>query len=92
MYLVLTNAPSAGVPSDADPLGLCCSPLYPRVMQHANEVVGISTPQSASVAMDVLVDLECTRARTRTRVIRPSRPPPLRSSFPPLSAHPSLFG
>ncbi|ETS61068.1 hypothetical protein PaG_05007 [Moesziomyces aphidis] len=64
-YVMHQFAPSAGAPSDADPLGLCCSPLYPRVMQHANEVVGISTPQSASVAMDVLVDLECTRARTR---------------------------
>ncbi|GAK62980.1 uncharacterized protein PAN0_002c1182 [Moesziomyces antarcticus] len=64
-YVMHQFAPGAGAPSDADPLGLCYSPLYPRVMQHANEVVGIRTPQSASVAMDVLVDLECTRARTR---------------------------
>ncbi|KAJ9477657.1 hypothetical protein PHBOTO_001213 [Pseudozyma hubeiensis] len=40
---------------DSDPLGLTYSPVYPRVIHHANNLVGIATPQSASVAMDVMI-------------------------------------
>ncbi|GAC97187.1 hypothetical protein PHSY_004772 [Pseudozyma hubeiensis SY62] len=40
---------------DSDPLGLTYSSVYPRVIRHANDLVGIATPQSASVAMDVMI-------------------------------------
>ncbi|KAJ1032590.1 hypothetical protein NDA16_000613 [Ustilago loliicola] len=38
---------------DTDPLGLCYFPVYPRVIHHANDLVGIPTPQSAAAAMDI---------------------------------------
>lgn len=41
--------------SDSDPLGLSYSPVYPRVIHHANHLVGIATPQSASVAIDAVL-------------------------------------
>lgn len=41
---------------DTDPLGLCYSPVYPRVIHHANDLVGIATPQSAAAAMDLVID------------------------------------
>lgn len=42
--------------TDADPLGLTHSPLYPRVIHHANHVVGIPTPATASNAMDAMIN------------------------------------
>ncbi|CBQ70485.1 conserved hypothetical protein [Sporisorium reilianum SRZ2] len=42
--------------SDADPLGLAYSPLYPRVVHHANHLVGIATPPTASRAMDAIIN------------------------------------
>lgn len=38
-----------------DPLGLAYSSLYPRVVHHANHLVGIATPQTASIAMDAII-------------------------------------
>lgn len=45
----------------SDPTGLCRSPLYPRVIHHANEVVGMPTPQTPTAALDVLIDLKVNR-------------------------------
>uniref|UniRef100_V5ETE5 Uncharacterized protein n=2 Tax=Kalmanozyma brasiliensis (strain GHG001) TaxID=1365824 RepID=V5ETE5_KALBG len=42
--------------SDADPLGLTHSELYPRVIHHANHLVGIATPRTASTAMDAIIN------------------------------------
>ncbi len=42
--------------TDADPLGLTHSRLYPRVIHHANHVVGIPTPATASNAMDAMIN------------------------------------
>lgn len=41
----------------SDPTALCSSPLYPRVIHHANDVVGISTPKTPSVALDIMIDI-----------------------------------
>ncbi|SOV06425.1 uncharacterized protein UDID_01637 [Ustilago sp. UG-2017a] len=49
---------------DADPLGLCYSPVYPRVIHHANDLVGIPTPHSAAAAMDIVIN-SAAKARSR---------------------------
>ncbi|SPO22610.1 uncharacterized protein UTRI_01288 [Ustilago trichophora] len=41
---------------DTDPLGLAYSPIYPRVIHHANDLVGIKTPKTPSVAMDAVIN------------------------------------
>ncbi|SPO21798.1 uncharacterized protein UTRI_01288_B [Ustilago trichophora] len=41
---------------DTDPHGLAYSSTYPRVIHHANDLVGIKTPKTASAAMDAVVN------------------------------------
>lgn len=55
MHQFLASNPTTR--TDADPLGLCYSPVYPRVIHHANELVGIRTPRTAVAAMDSMIDL-----------------------------------